>query len=169
MELIQVIQKIVQDSLQGAQLSDIVMGTVTSTSPLQISINTTMQVLREPIIYLTEAVIEKKIPVLSHTHNTGSLEHSHTVNGLSHSHTYQNGLTQDDTGTALSGSYGTSSALGSISMDAGLDDIQVIENGKLLPVEDGYIIINRGLSVGDKVILLRVQNGQKFVVLSRVF
>lgn len=43
------------------------------------------------------------------------------------------------------------------------------ENGTALPVESGYIILNRALAVGDKVLLLRVQNGQKFIVLSRVF
>ncbi len=42
------------------------------------------------------------------------------------------------------------------------------ENGQALPVEDGYIILNRALTVGDKVLLLRVQKGQKFIVLSRV-
>ena len=37
-----------------------------------------------------------------------------------------------------------------------------------LPVENGFIILNRGLAVGDKVLLLRVQSGQKFIILSRV-
>lgn len=48
-------------------------------------------------------------------------------------------------------------------------DIICYENGQPLPVEDGYIILNRALEVGDKVLLLRVQSGQKFIVLSRVF
>lgn len=43
------------------------------------------------------------------------------------------------------------------------------EHGKPLPVENGYIILNRALEVGDTVLLLRVQSGQKFIVLSRVF
>ena len=43
------------------------------------------------------------------------------------------------------------------------------EHGKPLPVEDGFIILNRKLEVGDKVIMLRVENGQRFIVLSRVF
>lgn len=43
------------------------------------------------------------------------------------------------------------------------------ENGQPLPIENGYIILNRALEVGDKVILLRVQNGQRFIILSRVF
>ena len=47
-------------------------------------------------------------------------------------------------------------------------DIICYENGTALPVQNGYIILNRALEVGDIVLLLRVQNGQKFVVLSRV-
>ena len=43
------------------------------------------------------------------------------------------------------------------------------EHGKPLPIENGYIILNRALEVGDQVLLLRVQNGQKFIVLSRIF
>ena len=50
-----------------------------------------------------------------------------------------------------------------------LSNIACYENGIALPVEKGYIIINRALAAGDKVLLLRVQSGQKFIVLSRVF
>ena len=49
-----------------------------------------------------------------------------------------------------------------------LSNIACYENGTALPVENGYIIINRALAMGDKVLLLRVQNGRKFIVLSRV-
>ena len=38
-----------------------------------------------------------------------------------------------------------------------------------LPVKDGFIILNRALEQGDRVLLRRVQNGQKFLILSRVF
>lgn len=50
-----------------------------------------------------------------------------------------------------------------------LNSIACLENGQTLPVENGYIILNRALEVGDKVLLLRVQSGQKYIVLSRVF
>lgn len=43
------------------------------------------------------------------------------------------------------------------------------EHGKPLPVEDGFIILNRKLEVGDKVLLLRIEHGQRFIILSRVF
>lgn len=44
-----------------------------------------------------------------------------------------------------------------------------IENGAALPLEGGYAILNRGLEPGDRVLLLRVMAGQRFVVLSRVY
>ena len=36
-------------------------------------------------------------------------------------------------------------------------------------MKDGYIILNRALEVGDKVLMLRVMRGQQFIILSRVF
>mgnify|MGYP002640859726 FL=1 len=62
-------------------------------------------------------------------------------------------------------------ATGGGSCDPALLESQIIcqEFGQALPVENGYIILNRALAVGDEVILLRVQNGQRFIVLSRVF
>ena len=45
------------------------------------------------------------------------------------------------------------------------------ENGAALPLskDKKYIILNPALKAGDKVLLLRVQSGQKFIVLSRVY
>lgn len=104
-----------QQNQKAMQLTDLETGTVTAVSPLEITPDSSMAPLRREVLYLTESVVEKKLPA-----------------------------------TALS-------------------DVAVVENGSPLPVEDGYIILNRGLAVGDKVLLLRVQHGQRFVVLSRVF
>lgn len=127
MELIDVMQLIMQKNQQAMQPTDLAIGTVTSASPLEITSDTTMAPLQERVLYLTQSVVEKKIPVLEHSHSTPE--------------------------------GATGEALGSVAC---------IENGKALPVEGGYIILNRGLETGDKVLLLRVQKGQKFVVLSRV-
>lgn len=43
------------------------------------------------------------------------------------------------------------------------------ENGAALPEYEGTTYLNRPLAVGDKVLMLSVQHGQKFVILSRVF
>lgn len=43
------------------------------------------------------------------------------------------------------------------------------ENGVRLPVSGGDVTLNRALAAGDKALLLRVQSGKKFIVLSRIF
>lgn len=133
MELRDVLQQMMQANQKGMQPTELCIGTVTSASPLEITINTQMAPLRSPVLYLTESVIEKKIPILQHTH-------------VIHD-TYSGGG----------------------SCEEALSAIACQENGKALPVENGYIILNRSLAVGDEVLLLRVQHGQKFIVLSRTF
>ncbi len=137
MELKDVLQGMMQQSIAGSQLTDLVIGTVTAASPLEISIDTNMAPLLASVLYLTASVVEKKIPLLQHDHTVAI------------SDTYTGG--------------------GSAACGAALSDIACSENGTVLPVEKGYIILNRPLVPGDEVLLLRVQGGQKYIVLSRIF
>lgn len=185
MNLAETVYLMVQKSMKAAQLTDLRVGTVTSAAPLEITIDPAMPPIPSSILYLTSAVVEKKIPILSHSHGVNGLSHTHSVTGLSHQHStgglsHAHTVTGGNTGSALGGSYAsdqqltgtynTSSALSEdvTSTDA-LGSVSCIENGVTLPVENGYIILNRALTAGDKVLLLRVQNGQKFIVLSRIF
>ena len=67
------------------------------------------------------------------------------ISKLGHSHSYGGGTT----GTALA-------------------DVQSFINGQAVS-DDTYILLSKGLATGDKVLLLAVQGGQKFVVLSHVY
>ena len=167
MTLSETLYMMMQQNQQAGQPTDLRVGTVTSTDPLEISINTAMAPLRREVLLLTESVVEKKIPVLTHVHNTSGFAHTHQVSTLSHSHQYSGGTTQN----ALTGSYTTQGSLSqdTFTSDQRLSEIVCYENGQPLPVEDGYIILNRALAVGDRVLLLRVQNGQGYIILSRVF
>ena len=185
MNLAETVYLMVQKSMKAAQLTDLRVGTVTSAAPLEITIDPAMPPIPERILYLTSAVVEKKIPVLAHSHGVSGLSHTHTVSGLGHQHStgglsHTHAVTDGSTGAALGGSYasdqqltgtyGTSSALGgSVTSASALDSVACVENGVSLPVRDGYIILNRGLEEGDRVLLLRVHNGQEFIVLSRIF
>lgn len=148
-------------------LTDLAVGVVTKASPLEVTLRETMAPLPQEVLWLTSAVVEKKIPVLEHVHVTAGFRHSHTVSGLPHTHTTLDG----STGEALAGTFPTSDGLtqDAFTSDARLDDIVCLEDGRPLPVEDGYIILNKGLETGDKVLLLRVMRGQQFVILSRIF
>lgn len=166
MELIDVVQQIIQQSMGAAGLSDLQIGTVTSASPLEITVDTLMQPLKAEVLYLTEPVVEKKIPVLTHLHTTSGFAHTHDITTLGHTHTSG----EDTTSEGLSGTYQTEEALSqdAFNSDNRLTSIVCYENGVALPVLNGFIILNRALAVGDKVLLLRVQSGQKFIILSRV-
>lgn len=158
MSLGQTLYQMMQDNQAAGQPTDLKIGTVTGVDPLEITTNTQMAPLRESVLLLTESVVEKKIPVLAHKHYIQTLRHSHTASG-------------GQTSTDLTGSYLSESSLASSGHDGTLQGADIVcwEHGQALPVEDGYIILNRKLAVGDKVILLRVQNGQKYIILSRVF
>lgn len=116
MELKDILQQMIQQTMNASQLTDLQVGTVTSTSPLEITISPAMAPLRAGVLYFTSAVVEKKI----------------TKNSL-------------------------------------IDSVVCYENGTALPSDNDYIFLNTALSAGDRVLLLRVQSGQKFIILSRIF
>lgn len=128
MELIDILQEITARYMKGSGMTDLVIGTVSKVGPLEITVESARLILPETVLKLTAAVVEKKIPVLVHTHTVG----------------------QSTT-------------------DPSLSAITCIEGGVPLPVQGGYIILNRGLVVGDKVLMLRVLSGQNYLVLSRVY
>lgn len=157
MELKDVLQQISQQSYSAQQPTDLCIGTVTAVNPLEVTISQDMAPLQQQVLYLTANVVERKIPVLSHSHYipAGTLTHTH------------GGAVAED----LTGQYQTNNSLLSSGADTSLqtEDIICYENGQPLPIEDGYIILNRALEVGDEVLLLKVQKGQKYIILSRTF
>lgn len=169
MTLKDVLLQMMQENTAAGQPTELRLGTVTSADPLEITVNPAAAPLRKSQLLLTGSVVEKKIPVLQHTHDTSGFSHIHQVSGLGHNHTYPGGAT----GEALEGTYPTQAALtqDTYTSDAQLleEKIVCVEHGQPLPVEDGYIILNRALAAGDRVLLLRVMHGQRFIVLSRVF
>lgn len=157
MELIDALLMTSNRANAATQPCDMEIGTVTTVNPLSVTRDVAQAPLTEAVLLLTESVVEKKIPVLDHIHH---------INTLGHSHTCPDG----GTSTNLTGSYPTLTSL--VSEGANSDQTQNIicyEHGKPLPIEDGFIILNRALEVGDRVLLLKVQKGQKFIILSRVF
>ena len=159
MNLLDALQMVSSQNMSASQPSDLETGTVTGVNPLEVTRDIQQQALRQEVLYLTESVVEKKIPILDHNH--------YAIN-LGHTHTCPDGTTSE----ALTGRYLTEAySLVSEGYDATeqTQDIVCWEHGEKLPIEDGFIILNRKLEVGDKVLLWRVLNGQKFVIISRVF
>ena len=177
MDAIDVLHLITEETLGAYGLTDLAVGTVMGTDPLEGKIREDMAAIPESALRLTATVVERKIPVLEHRHVTTGFRHGHALPDFSHSHSGGEG----QTGPALTGSFQTENALDnsfqaedSLIQDAfpsddRLSDIVCYENGEALPVQDGFIILNRGLEEGDKVLLLKVMRSQQFIILSRVF
>ena len=98
-ELIDVLQGIMQENSAALKPADVVMGTVTSVSPLSVQVQATMQNIPAAALILTSAVVAKTAQV-------------------------QGG-------------------------------------------EGGTVIINEDLVVGDKVVMLGVSRGQRYIILSK--
>lgn len=169
MEIADILHAMMEDSMRSYGLADLAVGTVVSVKPLKVKVREDMDALPEEVLWLTEPVIEKKIPVLEHFHTTSGFRHSHVLPDLGHTHSGGEG----DTGPALDGTLETEDGLEQDAFDSDKrlleKEILCYEDGKKLPVKDGFIILNRALEEGDKVLLLRVCRGQQAIILSRIF
>jgi hypothetical protein len=98
-ELIGVIQRIVQNTINSMNMADKATGTVESVSPLRVKIDSSIQSIPSAALLLTDTVKERIVPV-------------------------QGG--------------------------------------------EGRVTIREGLKEGDRVLMLKVQNGQQYIILSRI-
>lgn len=165
MDLLEVLQEINRQTNDAGQPTDLQIGTVTKAPPdddeLEIQISEAMAPLKQAVLYLTEPVIEKKIPILRHRHEIKILQHKHVT---------PSGPSKD---AFMTPPYFTEWSALPAEFDAEVQAENFVgwENGAALPLskDKKYIILNPALKAGDKVLLLRVQSGQKFIVLSRVY
>lgn len=131
-----IIRGYIGEYMKNAEMCEALFGKVVGINPLQVKIDPRLPPISEEALILTEAVIEKKIPVL---------EHKHTVEGSTPPAETDEQLKKDE--------------------------ILVKENGHDLGLDESgeYIIINKGLEVGDGVILMQCHHGQRFVIMSRTY
>ena len=78
MNLLDALQMVSAQNMSASQPSDLETGTVTGVNPLEVTRDIQQQALRQEVLYLTESVIEKKIPLLQHNHWIDTLGHNHT-------------------------------------------------------------------------------------------
>lgn len=149
-------------------------GTVTNADPLKIRLNDTTLEITGNSILLTESVVEKKITIQKHTHKIGSViaNHTHIVSAPPFSV-----VGAVPAGATAPTAAGTVPKTNDFNQDTEIVttvlEAVCTEFGKDLPVDrdDERIVIttNRALEKDDRVLMLRVSAGQRFIVLSRVF
>lgn len=144
-ELVKTMKKAALDAMEAAKPVAVYFGEVQSVSPLKINVEQKM-ILGEAQLILSRNVTDFKTKVTVDWETESSLTtHSHTLSG-------NTGDGGDPTHNhSLSGDTGSKS----------LAHIHAMTGKK-------EITVHNSLVVGDKVILVRQQEGQKFVVLDRI-
>lgn len=150
-------------------------GTVTNADPLKIRLNDTTLEITGNSILLTESVVEKKITIQKHTHKIGSTiaNHTHIVSAPPLSVVGAVPAAPPTAPTAAGTVPKTNDFNQNTEIVTTVLEAVCTEFGKNLPVDrdDERIVIttNRALEKDDRVLMLRVSAGQRFIVLSRVF
>ena len=173
--LLTTIQAIAVNAVNSTKPMEFCFGTVTSADPLAIRLNDTTLEIKGNSILLTEPVVEKKITIKKHTHAIGNDIASHTHEVLSTAPLAVTGAVP--AGPSPVTAAGTVPATTDFTKDTEIVDTVLdaicTEFGTNLPVDSDndriIFTLNRALEKDDKVIMLRVSSGQRFIVLSRIF
>lgn len=177
--LLQVIQSIAVNAVDATNPASLCFGTVTSADPLKIRLNESTLEVDSSVLILTEAVVERKLTIDKHTHDIGS-----TVAG--HKHPFGNEPAGGSPQVAAPSGGGACTLGGDIQKSSDLEDsTKVVDQvlsvhwseygvdltDKQVKADGDKVVITmtRALDVDDKVIMLRLMGGQKFLILSRVF
>lgn len=148
--MIEVIRNIIDEQMNAYGLTDLAIGTVVSISPLKIKL-TDRITLNENQILLTEFVLEKSLKLI-HKHGVEDVK----ISKYTHTHKVEGATKKEQEhlhGIDLNTKPDTHSHKAEITIKDNLG---------------AKIIIQEGLKNGDKVIMMRTEQGQKYVVLSKV-
>ena len=134
------LQNIILQTIKASHPCDIRYATINSVSPLSITLQNVQLVINAPAVEMLECLKEL------------------TIDNVEHDHSYYD----SDTGEGSSGSETRTT-------DKSLSNIQCY----LGEIAQGYtsdnkIIIRKGLSVGDKVAVIRAYGGQQYLIIGRV-
>lgn len=162
-QLLNIIKKAAKEAIDESTPSNIIFGTVTSISPLNINVEQKMD-LTSDFLILTKNVVDYTVDVSvnwSTENKSLSAEHNHELSGeiLINSSSSIN-PNPDNISISINNDVNSSLVVDEQSLD--LSHAHDIAGKKTLT-------IHNALKDGDKVILIRQQGGQKYVVLDKIY
>lgn len=177
--LLQVIQSIAVNAVDATNPASLCFGTVTSADPLKIRLNESTLEVDSSVLILTESVVERKLTIDKHTHNIGSTVagHKHPFGAPTPTGSLSVEAPPGGGACTLGGDIQKSSDLGDSTkvvdqvLSVHWSEYGVDLTDKQVKADKNKVVITmtRALDVDDKVIMLRLMGGQKFLILSRVF
>lgn len=138
-ELVETLKRAAVEAVRATKPVNVCFGKVTGVTPLKINVEQKMTLGQKQLV-LSRSVTDYEVAVMVNMETASALgTHAHTVHG------------EDDAGDAID----------LVTEQSNLIHAHVIAGRKTVTVHNGLV-------VGDEVILLRQQDGQKFIVLDRV-
>lgn len=168
MSLIRVIQDIALNAVLAAKPAEFVTGTVTQINPLKVLLNGENGLeIGEDALVLTASVVQKTVTIQKHNHKIGS-------SLVNHNHAATLSVTTTTGEGEATGVTNSSSGLNSqTTVETTVVDAVCTEHGDDLETDSDderiVITINRALEKDDKVLMIAVDCGQTYVIISRVF
>lgn len=164
--LLQTIQSIAINAVAASNPASLCYGVVTSAKPLKIRLDESSLEISDAAVMLTESVVERKITIDKHNHTIGSAL-------VSHQHYYVNAAGAPTATTAIEPTPALTAedAVNNTVLGVHFSEFGQDLTGKQVESDSGKVTITmtRALEKDDKVLMLRLMGGQKFVVLSRIF
>lgn len=142
--LVELMKTAANEANEAKKPAGIFVGTVIKTAPLEIQIDQ-KTILTQAFLILTNAVKDHYIDIsVSHSVESSSVEHTHPVKGTtneadSHTHSFDSVSEENNPSTSHGHAY----------------------KGRK------KVLVHNGLKNGEKVIMIRKQGGQEFIVLDR--
>ena len=168
----ELIKQLAMDAVKESKPCDLMIGTVETVSPLTITVD--KLTLDEDFLILMNTVKDHYVDVsVSHStqENTINVAHSHSYSGSTdatdldtHTHTTTSGTGDTETtGVTTNTTNHTHNYSGTTSQYDALDT----SHSHSYPGKK-KMLMHYGLKTGEVVLLLRVSNGQRFIVLDRL-
>ena len=163
--LLTAIQSIAVNAVRATNPVEYCIGTVTSIDPLKVRLNESTLEVWGDVLMLTSAVVERKMTIKKH-------HHAIVAPFLTHTHTY---VLEGATTPTSPPVDATQAPIASADVQDTVLDAYVNEFGASDPLDhpsdenEIVVTLNRGLKKDDKVLMLQVCGGQKFIILSRLF
>lgn len=164
----ELIKKIALAAFDESKPTAIVYGEVTGTNPIEITIDQKLK-LSEEFLILTNAVHDHDV-YMSVEHDTDiaylDANHTHTASSTFNGDVETIIKNKVDPDSTKVESTATSELNGNV--ETTVKQVQINLNHSHGYTGKKKFLVHNGLKKGEKVILLRFQNGQKFLVLDRV-
>lgn len=164
----EVLKTLINNTIVSSQSADPELGIVLDNEKLQIKLLRTGFVIGSDMLYLSESVLEKKVKRHTHTITNAVAQHEHGAGALTAPNGKVNGETES---FPLPTEKGGGACWDTTPDDGSASKVKTVCTSDSVDMksDDKFWWITKGLEKDDLVVLLKFADGDKYLVLTRVY